>query len=202
MWHNRETLDQAVELAEKVAEHLDGYEAFIRRDDYTTTIELVKDGIFRLSFYQLYNDKGRARITGVLPHDPHGDVWGIEGGEITVSMTRDPKAVAKDIARRLVSEYEPNVEQALIKIANGDKRRNQLDELIDDLTGRIPGATKYGAADRRAVRLPYQHSTDDRDKNLNGDIEISSGGYAHVAIRTENVAFLRDLADLIAKYQD
>ncbi|MGW0061396.1 hypothetical protein ACWDTT_15900 [Streptosporangium sandarakinum] len=199
MWHNRETYAEAVQLAEEIAKHLDGYKVEIKTfDNGGQAINLVKDGIFDLLLNQAYNEPNRVRIHGLLPDNPHRDHLGVEGGTITVSMTRSGKAIAGDITRRLLPDYESAVETALLKIAEADKHRQALATLIDDLAARIPGSRKGGEGDRQRVDLPY------RERGTGywyGDIDITSGGTAHIKITTDNIAFLRDLADLIAKHQ-
>ena len=61
-----------------------------------------------LSAQYPHSAKGRIEIRGCVPsHDAKGRplYHGLKGGEITVSLARDPAAIAREIARRLLPTY-------------------------------------------------------------------------------------------------
>lgn len=199
MWHNHQTFADGEKLAGQVAEYLDGYAVEIRKwDSGVVDIRLVKGGIFQISLSQAYGDTSRLVISGILPDNPHRDYYDLDGGRITVSVTRSPKAIAADIARRLLPAYEPTVETAILKIAEADKKREGLTAQVKDLAARVPGAKVFGdGSDRMGIDFPYRPS----GAYFRGRVEVSSGGSADIDISIENAAFLRDLADLVAKHQ-
>lgn len=74
-------------------------------------------------------DGARLNISGCFPHG----FW--KGGEhlITVSRTRTPEAIAKEIARRLLPEYLPAVRKAIEQRDEQESQRKAAEKLAREL---------------------------------------------------------------------
>ncbi len=137
----------------------------MRRDDGASFIVAV--GGYRL--------EGRAAIRGVFPKFKNGQIYSTsKRPSITVAADRSPAAIAKDIARRFLPEYEPVFAEALAYVTRTDNAQGEAERvatrLADALGARVAGnqSSRYGdgvaihgepeAVRRLTVHPAYDHS--------------------------------------------
>lgn len=85
-------------------------------------------------------DGKRLQISGSYPHGTHQKVWGYEHHSITVSPDRSDEAIAKDIQRRLLPKYLPELANVLERLRLHDEGANAQAEVAKDLA-RVLGTT-------------------------------------------------------------
>ena len=128
------------------------------RGEYDDPRILGPDGL-ALNFRNSWNHKGMATISG---HDTHGQ-------SINCSMTREPRAIAADIKRRLLADYIKAFELRQQESAERKAIDDEL-ELIIECFERLG-----------MVRNTYQHNRDglrDSAERFGSDLSVEVQGYS------------------------
>lgn len=191
-------------LAESLTEtpELGGFE--VRRMDYGTPGHFyLAKGDLEIIIMELQggNTVGKLSFKGYYPRDEHQDVYGIEHHSITVSVSRGPQAIAKDIERRLLPKYAASLKEFQAKVEEGNRRRAARDELTAELARRLPrGHSSTQGSSSYDVAYFDDGRTYDDGQQIHGKLEVSTSASVHIDVRTGNRAFLLELADLIAKH--
>jgi len=188
MWHNNTTVNRAKDLAKEIAAIL-GYEVVIKSFPPATRIELIS-GTKRLILHQDARESKRMTIMGGFPDGYNRYVVGYKQPSIGVSLSRSAASIARDIQRRLLGTYEQLLGEVMAVMDEKTKNAQTMREIGHDLASRISGSDVHEWGENSVdIRTPH------------GDvISIRPSGSARVTITTDNIEFLRDLADLINKH--
>lgn len=141
------------ELAAKlddVAQHMDGWTVEAPEDRNPRLVNA--DGVQIWGHVVTYGaGVGRAELSAAVPADAQyseGDYSGIDRPEITVSLSRDSAALARDIMRRLVPgavDYWTTVSDRVARrVARKDARQALAGELAEIMGGRVYDSHRDG----------------------------------------------------------
>jgi hypothetical protein len=127
-------LDVAAQLGDgwEAAPGAHGELAFIRHADGR--------GLFIHALTYPFSARGRAEVRGVYPDGWTGDRE--REPRITVSMGRDPAAVARDIARRLLPAYGEQLERARAYVAEAQAEESSREQVAAAITAVLPGTER------------------------------------------------------------
>lgn len=156
-------------LTAAIAKHLEGFRPDGREDLGHMGQMTHPDGRCINLFMRGYGaDAGRAEVTGDYPKDRQGSYqgpreWGVIGYKedlprISVNASRDPEAIAKDIARRFLPEYSRLYAACLVKKTEReeyrDDKKQQAEQILAALGKKRP-AEIVGEPDNTHVDLRY-----------------------------------------------
>jgi len=97
--------------------------------------------------FDTYGRKDRVCISGVYPKGTHG-----LASAITVSTSKTPEQITKDITRRFMPEYERTLVVALQEQAERDDYKSRTEGYKDQLCS-VPGVTRNTYNEELSVRL-------------------------------------------------
>jgi hypothetical protein len=126
-------------LAYAIAEHLPGWTVRLRED--CEWCDLIRsDGAAICVQVGGFRNEGRVTFRGLHPKFKDGRTY--SGGEyvnITCSATREPKAIAKEIQRRLLPRYDHVYATALAYVTSHDERGEEAHAVASRLASIIGG---------------------------------------------------------------
>jgi hypothetical protein len=117
-------------------------------------------GLFFVALTYPWSARGRAEVRGEYPA---GWSWRERAITVTVSVGRDPAAVARDLERRLLPRYLPELELARERVASEAAEEAGRERVAAELLAAVPGAVRspvQGRSDGVELRLPghgYRH---------------------------------------------
>jgi len=167
---SKEDEDRLQALAPGIAEAL-GWEVERKERDYRHYVEIVATEERRLGL-SVTDGHGTMGISGRFPAPPSswGSSWlpyDAKTPRINVSLKKTAEAIARDIERRLLPEYEPLLAEALRRRAehegSEDKAMTNMKRLAKVIGGK-PDPERHEVNLYRSSRLPEQL----------GDIKVSS----------------------------
>jgi len=107
-------------------------------------------GLFLCAMSQPWSARGRVRVTGEYPHH---QAWRRRQVQVTVSMGRDPRAVARDLQRRLLPAYDAEFAVALEAEAVRAADWAEVDRYAAAVLAAVPGSERMtvGVPDGEAL---------------------------------------------------
>ena len=129
-------------------------------------------GGYVISVYRDSRDESKAKIYGTFPKTKRGEdmnpstgnysEWGKDACAITVSMSRDPKTVGKDIERRFLPQfkrvYDKQVKYTAAWDARDDANEAFIREAAELMGVAVPDFGKFGSGGRYKVEYYYARS--------------------------------------------
>lgn len=189
-------------IATGLATHLPGYVVEPKGEDHAWYVRLKRasDGA-ELSISK--NSKpGMLHVSGRYPSDGTRGMaprdWGAvayneTGPDINVTASRSPDAIAKDIARRFLSEYERIYAACLVKQEERNASRSDQRNAVQQVAKALGfGARGPKADDVDNVKVSY-HGTPDGY----GDLTPTS-----INLRSLSLACVLDIAAVVAKHNN
>jgi hypothetical protein len=99
-------------------------------------------GLFLYAMTQPWSARGRCEVTGEYPP---GQAWRRRRVSVTVSMGRDPRAVARDLERRLLPAYGPEFAAALESEAAEAIAAESRESFVAAVLAAVPGSERVTA---------------------------------------------------------
>ena len=107
-----------------------------------------------------FSMQGRVEVSGVYPHR---QAWRRDRASVTVGISRDPAAIAKDLQRRLMPAYEAELAVALAAEAAQEAAAAEVGRVAAAILAAVPGSDQevqgvpYGEARVRLRGHGYRH---------------------------------------------
>lgn len=152
----------ARQIAREVAPLLGEGWVFDDRDSAGASIAGPDDA--ELFFYLGYGSKGKVTISSSYPNGTYQKVWKYDRFEIGVSVSRGAAVIAKEIQRRLLPDYLPELARVRQAIADHDAAEARRDSVAEVL-GKIVGSEARGGE----IRLYHSGG-------YHGAINVGHGG--------------------------
>lgn len=141
---------------------------------------------------------GKVSIHGVYPHKTGQVVYGVERHEISVTGTRPAKAIAGDIARRLVPGVAAEMATVLARLDQFETGRAARLVVRDELAALLPGAWVREESDT-ATSSNIDSSARGRDTYSSWRLNHDGTSVSELTIRSLSIDQAKRIAAILAE---